>query len=550
MSPDPNDTFLADAIHDEILSQLSKIGGLRVVSRTSVLEYRDPDQNVRAIAGHLGVGAILEGSVRRAGDRLRVSAQLIAADSDEHLWGETFDEAFTIESLLDVQTTVANRIASALRAELTPEERALIEARPTEHLGAYQAYLRGRYYLHLPHFTVENLGAALEQFERAVELDPSVALAHAELAEGHSQLVFFWADASEERRARAQEAAARAARLDPSSPRIRLVLGLHHLWLERDPERALAEIALAEAGLPNDPTVLEARAAVYELQGRFEEAVDAYRRALDLSPLDGSLYTSLAMTHWVLRDYEQAQACADRAIELTPDQLWPSLLKVFSLWSEGGATSETEAILEALPRAGGWILWSRYWQRMMEDRYPEAIAFLEQSGDEWIREKMWARPLTLYEALARDAMGDRARARTLYARAGADLEREVAAFPHDPRYRSSLGLAYAGLQRKEEAIREGERAVQLLPITEDAFYGLPYLADLATIRVMVGDHDAALREIEHLLEIPSWFSPTWLRVDFRFDPLRGDRRFEDLLNSGGGREGRIRPADDNRPHGE
>jgi serine/threonine-protein kinase len=531
LSAEADDAYLADGIHDEILVHLAKIGGLRVVSRTSVMEYREAEKNLTTIASELGVGAILEGSVQRVGDRIRVSAQLIDAGLDEHLWGETFDEELSLESLFGMQVEIAQRIAAALRAELTPAETARIEARPTQHLGAYQAYLRGRHFLHLPHFTIENLTRALQEFERAVALDSTFALAHAELANGHSQQVFYWADASEERRERAAAAAQRAVRLDPSSARVRLVLGLQHLWLDRDPDRALAEIARAEEGLPNDPGVFEARAAVYELQGRFREAVDEYRRVLDLSPRDASIYTMLIQDQWVLREYDRAQAAADRAMELAPDQMWPSLLKVYSMWSEAGATAETRAILEALPMGGGWILWSWYWQAVLEDRYDEALLLLDEAEDEWIRVKMWARPLTLYRALTLRAMGQHERAAGLFQEAVVALEQEVEAFPDDPRYHSSLGLAYAGLRMAEEAVREGEQAVALLPVSEDAFYGLPYLVDLASIHTMVGDDTAALAGIEHLLSIPSWFSPAWLEVDFRFDALRDHDRFRALMQA-------------------
>jgi serine/threonine-protein kinase len=534
LSPEATDAYLADGIHDEILAHLAKISGLRVVSRTSVMEYREAEKNLTTIASELGVGAILEGSVQRAGNRIRVSAQLIDAGVDEHLWGETFDEELSLESLFGMQVEIAQRIASALRAELTPAETARLETRPTQHLGAYQAYLRGRHFLHLPHFTVENLTRALQEFERAVALDSTFALAHAELANGHSQQVFYWADASADRREQATAAAQRALGLDPSSARVRLVLGLQHLWLDRDPVRALSEIALAEEGLPNDPGVYEARAAVYELQGRFREAVDEYRRVLDLSPRDASVYTMLIQDHWVLREYDRAQEAADRAVELAPDQMWPSLLKVYSLWSEAGATQETRAMLEALPMTGGWVLWSWYWQTMMEDRHDEALLLLDEAEDEWIREKMWARPLTLYEALTRHAMGQRERASRLFDEARRILEVEVVAFPDDPRYHSSLGIAYAGLGRAEEAVREGERAIALLPISEDAFYGLPYLVDLATIHTLLGEETAALDGIEHLLTIPSWFSPAWLEADFRFDALRDHDRFRALMDTGPG----------------
>jgi tetratricopeptide (TPR) repeat protein len=168
---------------------------------------------------------------------------------------------------------------------------------------------------------------------------------------------------------------------------------------------------------------------------------------------------------------------------------------------------------------------------VLEDRYDEALLLLDEAEDEWIRVKMWARPLTLYEALTRIAMGQHERAAALFQESVVALEQELAAFPDDPRYHSSLGLAYAGLGMAEEAVREGERAVALLPVSEDAFYGLPYLVDLATIHTLLGDETAALDGIEYLLSIPSWFSPAWLEADFRFDALRDHDRFRALMDT-------------------
>jgi TolB-like protein/Flp pilus assembly protein TadD len=527
LSPDPSDSYFTDGIHDEIISRLGKIGALRVISRTSVMEYRGQARSLGQIADELGVTKIVEGTVRRAEDRVRITAQLIDARTDAHIWAESYERQLL--DVFSIQSDVARQIALALQTELTPEELARIEARPTGNLDAYQAYLRGRYFMHLPHFTAENLNRALQEFQRAVELDSTFALAHAELALAHAQQVYYWVDASGRQRDLATRAVQQAVRVGPESPNVRLALGLYHLWLHRDPERALEEIARAEEGLPHSQSVLEARAAVYELQGRFEEGIDVYLKTLEISPRDASIHTSLAFYSWLIRRYDQAEAFADQAITLAPDQLWPSLCKVLVIWSDRGANEETEAILEALPHDATWVRWARYWQRMLQDRYVEAIEPLSEGDFEWIRLKMWARPNALLAALAYRAMDRPDQANRLFEEARLALERELETQPEDPRYHSSLGLAYAGLGQTERAVREGERAVELLPLSTDAFYGLPYLLDLAAIYAMVGDENAAVNEIEKLLAVPSWLSPTWLDGDFRIDPLRDHPRFQALL---------------------
>jgi len=523
------DAYFTDGIHGEVLTQLQKIGGLRVVSRTSVVEYRNSPKNAREIGVELNAQYLLEGEILRAAEDVRVNVQLIDSRTDEHVWAEIYDRELSVENLLDVQSEIARQIALALKTELTPEERRTIESRPTENLDAYQAYLRGLYFMHLPHFTVENRNKALHEFERAVELDSTFALAHAQLALAHAQKVFFQIDASQHQRDLATAAAERAVRLSPESPDVRLALGLYHLWLHRDPLRALEEIDWAEEGLPSSQAVLEARAAVYDLQGRFEEAVDVYSRALELSPRDVSVLTYLAQDNWLLRRYDRAEAYADRAMTLRPDQFWPKFYKALIIWSDRSANEESEAVLEALPHGLMWVRWARYRQRMYQGRYSEAVNVLSETDSEWIRVKMWARPHSLLAALAHEAMGQRGAAKSLFEEARLALEHEVETQPEDPRYHSSLGLAYAGLGMKEQAVLEAERAVELLPLSVDAMYGLPYLVDRAAVYTMIGDEAAAVNELEGLLSVPSWISPVLLERDPRFSSLSLNPRFQALL---------------------
>jgi TolB-like protein/Flp pilus assembly protein TadD len=542
LSRESEDVYLADGLHEEVLDQLSKVSALRVVSRTSVMAYRASGRPVGEIAAELGVEAVVEGSVQRVLDRIRVTTQLIDASTDERVWAETFDREFSLDGVLDLQTEIAQKIAFGLRAEMTPEERTRMQRRDTQNWEAYRAFLRGRYYMRLPHYTVASQDRALAHFRRAVTLDSTFALAWAELAEAQAQQVFYWTDASEERRESARFAARQAMQVDSPSPEVRLVMALYHLWLDRDAEHALAEIAVAEREMPDIPSVRQARAYAYEVSGRFEDAILEYESILVLSPRDPAVYTSLALDHWLIRDYDAGAAYADQALDLAPDQMWPNLAKVFILWSRSGASLETAEILRDLSGASGWVTWARYWQLMLDDRFSEAIQFLDETDFEWIRLKMWARPKPLLQAMSWMAMDRPDTATALFEEAGRILEGEVALHPDDPRYRSSLGLAYAGLGRGGSAVREGERAVSLLPLSLDAFYGLPYVWDLAAIHSMLGDGAAAVGQIEGSLSGPSWVSPAWIRGDFRLDRIRDDARFRALLEafeagSGPGPEG-------------
>lgn len=529
LSAESADAYLADGFHEAVLSQLSMIAGLKPLSRTSVMGYRDTSRNLREIARELGATFVVEGTVQKVLDRLRVNTRLIEAASDQNLWTQTFDEVFSLETQLDIQSGIARRVAGALQARLTPQEEALLEARETENHDAYQAFQRGRYYQDLPHFTEEDVARALNEFERAVGLDSTFALAWMELANTHAQEVFYWTDTSEERKELARAAAQRAMTLDSPSPAVHLGLGLFHLWLERDPEAALGEIALAEEGIPNDHRVYVARAAVYELQGRFEEAIEETLKAQNLSPRDPSVLTSLGYYHWLNRQYPQAEAYAQEAINLAPDQLWPNMTKILAIWSDRGPTPETEELLEGLPHSGGWVIWGRFWQRMLDDRYPDAFQTLSDPDFDWMRTKMSASPKPLLEALVYLGMGQKEEARASFDAARAALEAAVAAFPDDARYRSSLGLAYAGLGRGEEAVREGEQGMALLPVSLDAVYGLSSVWDLAAIHAMLGNATESVAVLEHLLEIPSWITPAWLAGDFRLDGIRDDPAFQALV---------------------
>jgi serine/threonine-protein kinase len=523
------DAYFTYSIHGEILTRLQKIGGLKVLSRTSVMGYQDSVKNIREIGQELNARYILEGEILRAAEEVRVNVQLIDARTDEHVWAETYDRQLSVDNLLRVQSDIAQQIALALSAELTPEELERIEARPTEDLDAYQAYLRGRYYMDQPHFTVDDANRALREFERAAELDPGFALAQAELAKAHAQQVFFWADASDARRQLAIEWGDKAFRGDAASPEVSLAAGLYHLLLYRDTERALQEIAIAERGLPDSKEVFAARSFVYETQGKLEDAIDQNRKALNVSPMDAAIYTALSFEYWSLRRFDEAEANADQAISLAPAAMWPNLGKAFAIWSDRGANAESAEIVERLSHEAPWVMWSRYWQRMFEDRYQDALELVSEPYFEWVRTKIAASPRALLAAWAASAAGQTQQANDLFEEARQVLEREVREHPDDPRYHGSLGITYAALGQSEAAVREGETAVALLPVSKDAVYGIPYLSDLALIYAMIGDEDAALREIENLLTIPSWISTKWLEIDPRFDPFRDSPRFRALL---------------------
>jgi serine/threonine-protein kinase len=518
---------------EEITARLAAVEGLQVISRTSARQYTDTEKSIPEIGRELGVGYVLEGTVRWArdkggGSRIRITPQLIRASDDSHLWAESYDRV--LDDVFQIQSQIAANVVQALGVALGEGEKGPRESQPTENLEAYRAYLRGRYWVTRPHFTYENWERSMAAFQSAVELDPGFALAHAELARGHATARYFRHDLTPERLEAAERAANTALELAPGDPRVHLDIGYFRLWAFRDIEGALAEFETAADGLAGSADVYQAIGNLYVVQGRWEEAVASFRRGFELSPRDADFAASSAWALIMLRRYSGALEASDQAIALAPDTFWPYFYKVLCLWGWRGDAEAARPVLEALTvTAGGWERWSWYWQEVYEGRYREALARLESATDGWIRIKMYARPNALLAGHVHRWLGDAQAAAKHYGIAGGLLKAEIEISPEDPRLRSSLGIVYATQGRREDAVREGLLACELLPRTEDGFYYLPYAVDLAHIYVLLGDRDAALEQLENLLANPSYLSAPFLRMDPRWTPLRDDPRFEEML---------------------
>jgi len=262
---------------------------------------------------------------------------------------------------------------------------------------------------------------------------------------------------------------------------------------------------------------------------RWLEAFDEYEKACQLSPRDPSPLVEIAITGWLYRRYPEAVAAANKAISIAPDQTWPYLAKGFACWSWHGASDEARKAFELAPPEHDWSPWVRYWQMVYEGDYQDALDYLASVPGQWVKIKIDAKPLAMYEAYVHDELGQFELASTAYQDAKSLLEAEVKEYPNDPRYHSSLGVAYAALGQKENAIREGKRALELYPLSSDAVYGLPYVIDLAHIYTLLNDDDNALDIIEQQLSIPSMISAPLLEVDPRWRRLHTHPRFQRLL---------------------
>jgi TolB-like protein len=524
LSPDPNDAYFTDGFHDEVLTHLQKIADLKVISRTSVMVYRDRDKNLRTIADELGVTHVLEGSVRRAGDQVRITTQLIEAEQDEHLLAENYQRE--LSDVFAVQADIAQRIASALKAQLTPEEGERIAARPTENLEAYEHHMRGRAYyrrgraagLGGKRWALED--SAISEYERAVELDPEFSAAWAALAVVATRM-FFEATYTPltEKREQGEQALARAVELAPQSFETQLAQAIYYSLVGEDKPRAMRHLKVAEALRPNDTEALSEIASVLMRQGKWEEALTYNERAVELDPQNAASVRKIAGVYRRMRRFDEAERYLDRAIALEPSAGGPPREK-FDMYLYGlGDTVKARVLAEQHPARNLWQADLHYCRR----DYDQAVDIRRSHFlGEW--------PLLL-RALYLTGRSEETRA---YADSIArEARREP---PSDSRTTvqlslrgALLGLAYAFAGDVDAAIREGEEALELYPVATDQYNYWIIVFHVCSVYVLAGEHDAAIDQLEILLSTPNPIGVGWLRLDPFYDPLRDHPRFQALL---------------------
>jgi serine/threonine-protein kinase len=519
----------AVGIHDDLLTQLSKIGGLKVISRTSVLGYRGTELPVPQIASELGVGAVLEGGVQRVGNRIRLNAQLIDAETDAHMWAETFDTIYTVENVFAIQSAIATAIADALQAVLTPTELAWIDDVPTEDMDAYRLYLSGIQHLTRPGWDVADLERAQRDFEGATETDPDFALAYAHLSAVHFLMLRVGYDTSLERVESIGDAARRALALEPDLPQGHHNLS-QYLYLTGQVDRALAELAIAARGLPNDPWVPIAQGMIRQRQGAWSQSLLDIQRAVDLDPRNPELLFLLADTYVKLRRWQEAERALNRALALAPGLVEAELMKAMISIDREGSAQPMLDVFAALPPGsdpmgqGAFFLW---WGRFLEGDFRGSIAALadvEPRSDGWQPHY----PLAVLRGMSLQKLGQPEAARDLVLTSLALLEETVGQRPEDAQAHSGLGLALALLGRRDEAVHHGLRATELIPVSRDAYEGPVALTDLARIYAVLGEVELAIDQLEILLTIPGDISVVELGLDPIWDPLRSSPRFQEL----------------------
>jgi TolB-like protein/Flp pilus assembly protein TadD len=533
LSDEKENAYFADGIQDDILTNLSKIGDLKVISRMSVMSYRgDGVRNAREIGKALGVGTLLEGSVRRIGNRVRVSVQLINANNDEHIWAEDYDRDLT--DVFAIQTDLAQKIASSLQAKLSPNEKERLDLRPTQNPDAYLLYIQAHDYANRPdHFRDESLKAE-ELFEQAIKLDPNFATAFAGLSMVESWIYHF-SEPTPARREKARFNAEESLRLQPNLPEGHLALGFSYYYGDRDYERALAEFEIAKRDLPNEAEAYMAIGAIQRRQGKWTESTANLEKAAALDPKNATILVNLVSNYMALRNFEAANKTIDRAIAIAPQSFATAGFKAYLAIALKGDLTEAQnqiSSIQAESDPNGVVTWARFWLLTLQRKFAEALAVVEKFPGETLTtpNTTAAAPKALLKGTVYWLQGDMTTSRTEFEKARAVSERLLREAPDDAARHAQHGMILAALNRKQEAIAEGKRAVELLPESRDAFDGPILTASLAQIYAWTGEFDEAFRLIDHLLGVPNGLTIPMLKLDPAWDSLRKDPRFQALVD--------------------
>lgn len=537
--------YFVDGITDEITTRLSGLSGLAVIARQSAIQYEGTDKTPQQIGRELDAAYLLEATVSwesgpDGSSRVRIRPQLVRTSDGTSLWADVLDENLT--EVFAVQTRIATRVVDALGIALRETERRSLAAVPTDDLEAHDFYLRGLAYTRAQEMWDERrTRLAIGLFERAVEQDPGFGPAHAALAQAHWRLYWYAWDPTAERLALMERSVDEALRLDPGLVEARMALARYH-YARRDFDAALRELLPLRAQQPHNAELIALIAYTRRRQGRFEDAIGSLEEATGLGPRSAAWWFNLGETRWLVRSYAAAESALSVAYDLAPESY---AVHAYRIQTRVCATGKTAGARRALADAERFglgthprLVQEAVWLEVLDRRYPEALRRLREArGIEAFDSNQWYVPRNQWMGEMFRLMGRRDSARAYYERARRHLEAKAREAPNDFRYHTSLGIVYAGLGRREEALRAARRATEILPTSRDAYRGLYALEGLAYVYATIGEHEAAIAGLERLLDRPSHLSGPLLRIDPRWDPLRNHPRFRmlSLRNPPGGR---------------
>jgi TolB-like protein/class 3 adenylate cyclase/Tfp pilus assembly protein PilF len=537
-SPDKENAFFADGVQDDILTSLAKIKDLRVISRSSVMKFRDAAaQNLRQIGKALGVANVLEGSVRREGDRVVVNVQLVDAQSARQIWANRYDR--TLADSLGLQGELASEIADALRATLSTDEQARITAKPTQNPDAYVFYLRGNQILRNPDTLLEDYKTAEQLYAQAIALDPDFALAHARLASVCAE-IFHYYEPTESWKTKARFEAETALRLQPNLAEAHFALGQCIYWMDQDYDRALEQFEIASRLSPSNGDIVRLSAAIKRRQGKWKEALEEYERVARLDPQNSNTVRELIFTNTAMRRWPEAARWVEQLRAMAPESIVAKIQSGYVNFWWKGDTTLLKSLLNQVPPGvdpDGGVTAVRWEVAMLDRDYAAARRTIDAStAKELSYTGEGTTPRSFFEGSIALAQGDIAGAQKYFEDAQPVFENAVKEAPLSAIRHANLGWLYAFMGRKEDAIREGRRAVELKPESKDAVDGVIVNCYLALIYARVGEKDLAFQLLERLLKTPGAvdsvdYSITIndLKHRWEWDPIRSDPRFQKLL---------------------
>jgi len=536
LSDEKENAYFADGVQDEILTHLAKVADLKIISRISVMQYKSGvARNLREIGQQLGVANAVEGSVQRSGNRVRVNAQLVDTRTDTQIWGQTYDR--DLADVFAIQSEIATAIADQLQAKLSPSEKSAIQRSPTGDITAFDLYTRANNLL-LTSFSSAARAKLLEAADllnQAIGRDPSFFQAYCQLAHTHDLIYFLGLDHTPARLASAEAAVQSAFRLRPDAGETHLARAQNLYWGYRDYGSALAELEVARQTLPNDPRIFELTGYIQRRQGRWEESTRNLERAIELDPRNFFMLQQIATSYGVLRRYAEDTSVLDRALAIEPNDvnIKVALASIQFHWkADTGPLHRTIDSIRAtnpgaLPNvANDWLSCA-----LAERDVAAATDALNAFGEIPLTDYAVHSNRPLMEGVIARMMKDEGTARAAFMAARAEQEKAVLSEPNYGPPLCVLGLIDAALGQKEEALREGRRAVELLPVEKDAINGPLMITYLAMIAAWAGDKDLACEQLAIAIRPPSTVSYGQLKLLPFWDPLRGDPRFEKIVAS-------------------
>jgi TolB-like protein len=537
LSSDKQNAYFADGVQDQILTNLARVSDLRVISHTTVRQYKSGEpRNLREIGKQLGVTHILEGSVQRAGDRLRIAAQLIDARTDSQVWAETYDR--TAADLFAIQSELAESIVTQLQTKLSAEQKARIEERPTQDLVAFELYLRAKQIVD-SYLIAEDVRAAvlsaLQSLDQAIKRDADFVSAYCYIARANDLLYFFDLDPTPDRILLAEAAVKAALRLRPDSAEAHFAMADFLFRCRRDYDGALRELAIARPGLPNDTAFFILSGYINRRRNNWIQAERDFSNAVALDPRNPNAYNLLADTYNLQRRHLLAAEVYDRVLaagERTPIVFYR---KASAIFNGTGNSTELRDVLAKNPDmdVGSGQTPYRVFFALIDGNFVEAERALAASPREDFQDIDYSfyYPKAWFEAIIARAKGDSTRAAEAFATARTILEQRLAVKPEDARTIAVLAQVDAGLGRKELAVQEAQHAVDLMPLSKDIYDGALVLEGLAQVYTWTNEPDRAIELLQKLVAMPGYTNYARLKLLPMWNPLRGDPRFEKIVNS-------------------